>query len=879
MRIARARGWLLPALIILAGTAWADPEDAFVGTYDLEGRYDNRRKTAADLEVVRTDDGIVVNRTGRWTANRWRNVPPFTWTSSDVRVEDGLLEVTFLVGVDGTPVAGDDAAGLADIIAGDASPEAAGAVIKDDADLHERATNGSPKLAELPRGTEVRVLRGVDRESGIFSDRQWLEVELVGGLRGFMEAKHVEVTEGANVFVARYEVDGTDVTEVVENRTRFNPEEWWSSIHTAGDRLSGPPPGEEPSEDPAEPHTGRVKLGGELEVKADGRYDVVIPTDGTLTLKVDSGQIARILDPSGEALEGEAAAERQVVIGHEDPVLGTYVAVLDGAVAEGASLSARFVQDGQIDSRIRPWSSHTYYPLNDGNSRALHAEDGPLAKFDEVLGLEHEESALWWERGTDYRTGFGLERGHYTKTSRPSEKTAEADWFADLNGDGVIETADVTSADYFARFDTDESGLIEESEASARFKEGVIRAIWLTYDTDFDGLVEPTEINPSFVSRHDTDDSGAVDEEEWKAALRSSFGHILTSRSASSLAAFMKQDIDEDGALNIDELDPPGAIDFMDSSDVDGDYENFFDRDNIAVTTSSTTHYGNKVEESGGQVKLYKGREKDELVVELAREDVEEIERGIADGDLDDSYSVGWWGHCNAWAMASIVFRKPAGEIEREGVTCSVRDQKGVLIEYGMGATEDSTFWWTQWGGDDIPLDRYAAGFHRQMHRWLRVEQKGLMADMDFKNPKNSLNFAVWNYPLLGYEATMTEAEGDDPYVLDCRVSITKGSYSDEDSSSTSSTTYTLHFDDQGDIRTGDDARTKWTKGSDENPQFIRYLIHPYRFTGPGKSRNRNVTEERLEAFFGEHLKYNRIEDIEAEEAAAAADGLPGDPG
>jgi hypothetical protein len=277
---------------------------------------------------------------------------------------------------------------------------------------------------------------------------------------------------------------------------------------------------------------------------------------------------------------------------------------------------------------------------------------------------------------------------------------------------------------------------------------------------------------------------------------------------------------------------------------------------------NGTRHFGNKIVEENGKVKLFKGRKQDQLVIEADVAQVTSRETGIADGDLDDSYSVGWWGHCNAWAMAAIVFRKPAADFTSNGTTFTVRDQKAILVEYGMGDTEDSTFWWQQWGGEEIPADKYAAGFHRQMHRWLRVEQKGMMADMDMKDPLNNLNFAVWNYPLLGYVATLKEAEGDDPYVLDVDCKMEKGSYSDEDSSSTANVAYRLHFDPSGAIKEGTGAKTEWRQKRGDNLVYIRYLIHPFRFTGPGGSRNPNVTEERLKTLFGANLKYNNIEDL-----------------
>ena len=858
--------WLLPPLL-LALPALAQPqEERFLGTYALLGSYSTTRHTAVDLAIERGADGTLsVTRTGRYTSQRYRNLPAFTWTSAEAKLEGDELRVLFRIGVDGASL---PATGIADAL--DGASEARGKVsLQEGAKLHARPSTSGQVLAALPQGTELKVLRGVDRE-GAAGPWAWLEVE-AGGKQGFIAADAVGMTSGVNVLRATYRLE-TDarIAEKVVNETRLNPESWWSWIASAGDRLSSPVP---------EVEVRRLKLGGSLEVKAGGRYTVVVPTDGTLTLKLSSGATPStasltLKDPQGAAV-ATATGEVKHTIPHKSPVLGTYSIELSAAAA-GQTLAATFVQDGGIDPRVRPWSSHTYYPIYEGtgseNQNTMFWSDGPLARFDKALGLTGRASAVWWEKGTDYRTSFGFERGHYTRSNNPSEKTAERDWHADLDGDGVISTADVTSTVHFASFDTDGDGSITRAEALPRFEEGAVQSLWAQYDTNLNGKVEKSEIFEQFVTSYDKDGSGDIDLDEWRAALKAAYANVLADRSRAAIDRFMSQDADGNGKLEPAEVRPPGALDFMDSSDVDGDKVSFFDQDNIRVTTQDgAVHWGNKTEKSAGKLKLFKGFSKDELVVELDEAQVKRVETGLADGDIDDSYSVGWWGHCNAWSMSSIVFRKPDAEFEHNGVTFTVRDQKAILVEYGMGATEDSTFWWQEWG-IDIPVARYAAGFHRQLHRWLKVEQKGMMADLDLKNPKNSLNFAVWNYPLLGYQATLVESEGDDPRVLDVSCVLTKGSYSDDDSSSTTSVRYRLQFDEAGNILDSDASKTAWTEKSGDELQFIRYLIHPYRFTGPGDSRNPNVTEERLNTVFGEHLKYNRIEDLEP------VPGLPGSP-
>jgi len=785
---------------LLGGAASAQDGTAFIGSFETTGTYSNQRQTKAALRFERAADGkLSVTRVGRYSARRWRNVPAFTWTG-EARVDGANLKVTYRLGTDGV--------GISNVIV------------------------GNPNAAAV-----------------------------------------------ANTFEAVYSLSdqGQTLTERLTNTTRKAPEEWWTSISTAGPRMSTgttPPvvvdPPVTPPTDPVQ--AGRVKLGGSLDLTGKrAKITVVVPTDGTLLLTLSAGTLT-LEDPTGKrvgvnGVAGASATETKLEVGHQAPVLGIYTATIEGSSA-GAKLSAKFTQDGRIDARVRPWSSHTYYPIyqysSDGaateNDNTMFKADGPLDKADKALSLTGKQSMVWWEKGTDYRTGFGFERGHYVRLNSPTEKRAERDWHADLDGDGVMETEDSAAA--FKRYDKNSDGKVTREEAKAALVDGQIKVLWASYDKNGDGKVDATEIFASFVTSYDANNSKDIDATEWDKGLRTAYVSLLDQRTAQPLATLMARDKNADGVLDGAEIGQVGAVDFQDSSDVDGDFNSFFDRDNVAIWVNGTRHFGNKLEEGNGKVKLFKGRLKDQLVIEADVASVTTRETGIADGDLDDSYSVGWWGHCNAWSMASIVFRKPAADITSNGQTFSVRDQKALLVAYGMGDIEDSQFWWQQFGGTDIPVDKYAAGFHRQMHRWLRVEQKGMMADMDLKNPNNNLNFAVWNYPLIGYVAEMKEAAGDDPRVVEVTCRIEKGSYSDDDSSGSASVTYNLQFDPAGAITEGTGSKTKWTQGGDTEPQFIRYLIHPFRFTGPGTSRNPNVTEARLEQLFGGKLKLNEIEDV-----------------
>ncbi|MDR3606446.1 MAG: hypothetical protein P4M08_03595 [Oligoflexia bacterium] len=48
-----------------------------------------------------------------------------------------------------------------------------------------------------------------------------------------------------------------------------------------------------------------------------------------------------------------------------------------------------------------------------------------------------------------------------------------------------------------------------------------------------------------------------------------------------------------------------------------------------------------------------------------------------------------WWGHCNGWSAASVLFPEPQKEIVRNGVTFGIGDQKALLSEISMEVNAD----------------------------------------------------------------------------------------------------------------------------------------------------------------------------------------------
>lgn len=74
---------LTPLLLLLLALPAAAQE--LTGEFDLAGRYNTRRGTAAVLKVARTPTGaLTVERTGRYTAASYATRPPFVWRSGEV---------------------------------------------------------------------------------------------------------------------------------------------------------------------------------------------------------------------------------------------------------------------------------------------------------------------------------------------------------------------------------------------------------------------------------------------------------------------------------------------------------------------------------------------------------------------------------------------------------------------------------------------------------------------------------------------------------------------------------------------------------------------------------------------------------------------------
>jgi hypothetical protein len=108
-----------------------------------------------------------------------------------------------------------------------------------------------------------------------------------------------------------------------------------------------------------------------------------------------------------------------------------------------------------------------------------------------------------------------------------------------------------------------------------------------------------------------------------------------------------------------------------------------------------------------------------------------------------------WWGHCHAWAGASVWEDQPTKTRKLEGVTFSIRDRKGLIIEAYFNCANGNNY--ELYANDPSP---------GLFWRYLRKEIKGVTA----LNPMHGhgMGFVgelyygdeVWNYPIYKYSVS-----------------------------------------------------------------------------------------------------------------------------
>lgn len=100
---------------------------------------------------------------------------------------------------------------------------------------------------------------------------------------------------------------------------------------------------------------------------------------------------------------------------------------------------------------------------------------------------------------------------------------------------------------------------------------------------------------------------------------------------------------------------------------------------------------------------------------------------------------INWAGHCNGFAAAALLEPEPTEPVEVLGITFSVADLKGLLVDYHFG---DSAAWSF---GDEQEVD--PADFHRMLLDWVGTTGKGLVLTFE-PSPGE-----VWSYPAYRFES------------------------------------------------------------------------------------------------------------------------------
>ena len=181
-----------------------------------------------------------------------------------------------------------------------------------------------------------------------------------------------------------------------------------------------------------------------------------------------------------------------------------------------------------------------------------------------------------------------------------------------------------------------------------------------------------------------------------------------------------------------------------------------------------------------------------------------------------------WWGHCNGWAVASILEEEPTHKCTFNSIVFYVGDQKGLLAVCHQGADAGSSIYGTRYNGDngqaafdDInPLD-----LQNVLKMYLKDNHLPILLDTD-------PSAEIWTYPVYKYELSYTEENG----VRHCTLKIycaTDG-YEDAviDPDDTGDThvftktyTYDLTLDGNGNPVSG-----QWTGDSvNDHPDFAWY--------------------------------------------------------
>jgi hypothetical protein len=97
-----------------------------------------------------------------------------------------------------------------------------------------------------------------------------------------------------------------------------------------------------------------------------------------------------------------------------------------------------------------------------------------------------------------------------------------------------------------------------------------------------------------------------------------------------------------------------------------------------------------------------------------------------------------WAGHCNGFAAAALLETEPRAPVSALGLTFSIADLKGLLVDYHFG---DAAAW--SFGDENAEVS--PAKFHSQLLDWVAGGNKGFVVTFDMGGGE------VWSYPLYRF--------------------------------------------------------------------------------------------------------------------------------
>lgn len=114
-----------------------------------------------------------------------------------------------------------------------------------------------------------------------------------------------------------------------------------------------------------------------------------------------------------------------------------------------------------------------------------------------------------------------------------------------------------------------------------------------------------------------------------------------------------------------------------------------------------------------------------------------------------------WWGHCNGWAAASVLFEEPRTPKGVSGVTFGIADQKALLSEIGMEVQAD--FFGMRSETSDPSSSAFQDVYPNQFFLVLtNYVGLGFPVIMD-----RYTGDQVWNHPIAGYRIDPVTSQDD----------------------------------------------------------------------------------------------------------------------